>query len=50
VKVESFTLQAAEIPYFFFLQVHFSDGLPHPTHTPFLISMPQVLQGVHPQV
>jgi hypothetical protein len=38
-----------ELPYFF-LQVHFSDGWLHPTHTPFLIAMPQVLHGSHPQV
>jgi hypothetical protein len=38
-----------ELPYFF-LQVHFSDGSLHPTHTPFLISIPQVLHGSHPQV
>jgi hypothetical protein len=38
-----------ELPYFF-LQVHFSDGLLQPTHTPFLIAMPQVLHGSHPQV
>ena len=38
-----------ELPYFF-LQVHFSDGSLHPTHTPFLIAMPQVLHGSHPQV
>src|SRR5450759_2843903 len=38
-----------ELPYFF-LQVHFSDGLLQPTHTPFLISLPQVLHGLHPQV
>ena len=37
-----------EFPYFF-LQVHFSDGLLHPVHTPFLISFPHVLQGSHPQ-
>lgn len=37
-----------EFPYFF-LQVHFSDGLLHPVHTPFLISLPHVLQGSHPQ-
>jgi hypothetical protein len=30
--------------------VHFSDGLLQPTHTPFLIAMPQVLHGSHPQV
>jgi hypothetical protein len=38
-----------ELPYFF-LQVHLSDGLLQPTHTPFLISLPQVLHGLHPQV
>ena len=38
-----------ELPYFF-LQVHLSDGLLQPTHTPFLIAMPQVLHGLHPQV
>jgi hypothetical protein len=38
-----------ELPYFF-LQVHFSDGLLQPTHTPFLIAIPQVLHGSHPQV
>jgi hypothetical protein len=38
-----------ELPYFF-LQVHFSDGLLQPTHTPFFIAMPQVLHGSHPQV
>jgi hypothetical protein len=37
-----------ELPYFF-LQVHLSDGLLQPTHTPFLIAMPQVLHGSHPQ-
>ena len=36
--------------HYFFLQVHFSDGLLQPTHTPFLISLPQVLHGLHPQV
>ena len=35
---------------YFFLHVHFSDGLLQPTHTPFLIAMPQVLHGSHPQV
>ena len=35
---------------YFFLQVHFSDGLLQPTHTPFLIAIPQVLHGSHPQV
>jgi len=30
--------------------VHFSDGLLQPTHTPFLIAMPHVLHGSHPQV
>jgi hypothetical protein len=35
---------------YFFLQVHLSDGLLQPTHTPFLIAMPQVLHGSHPQV
>src|SRR5450759_5602263 len=35
---------------YFFLQVHFSDVLLQPTHTPFLIAMPQVLHGSHPQV
>ena len=38
-----------EFPYFF-LQTHFSDGWLQPTHTPFLISLPQVLHGSHPQV
>src|SRR5674476_634571 len=38
-----------ELPYFF-LHVHFSDGLLQPTHTPFLIATPQVLHGLHPQV
>src|SRR5674476_1341395 len=33
-----------------YLVVHFSDGLLQPTHTPFLIAMPQVLHGSHPQV
>jgi hypothetical protein len=37
-------------PPYFFRQVHFSDGLLQPTHTPFLISLPQVLHGSHPQV
>jgi hypothetical protein len=32
------------------LQTHFSDGWLQPTHTPFLISLPQVLHGSHPQV
>jgi hypothetical protein len=45
----AFELFSSESPYFF-LQVHFSDGLLQPTHTPFLISLPQVLHGVHPQV
>lgn len=39
-----------EPSYCFFLQVHLSDGLLHPTHTPFLISIPQVLQGSQPQI
>ena len=30
--------------------MHFSDGLLQPTHTPFLIAMPHVLHGSHPQV
>ena len=38
-----------EFPYFF-MQTHFSDGLLQPTHTPLLISLPQVLHGSHPQV
>ena len=38
-----------EFPYFF-LQTHFSDGWLQPTHTPLLISLPQVLHGSHPQV
>ena len=37
-------------PPYFFLQVHLSDGWLQPTHTPFLIAMPQVLHGSHPQV
>jgi len=38
-----------EFPYFF-LQTHFSDGWLQPTHTPLLISLPQVLHGSHPMV
>jgi hypothetical protein len=34
----------------FSLQVHLSDGWLQPTHTPFLIGMPHVLHGSHPQV
>ena len=41
---------AAWSPPYFFRQVQFSDGLLQPTHTPFLISLPQVLHGLHPQV
>jgi hypothetical protein len=32
------------------LQVQLLDGFPQPTHTPFLIGIPQVLHGSHPQV
>ena len=35
---------------YFSLQVHLSDGWLQPTHTPFLISLPQVLHSSHPQV
>lgn len=34
----------------FFSQVQLSAGLPQPTHTPFLISIPHFLQGQHPHV
>jgi hypothetical protein len=35
---------------YFFLHVHLSDGWLQPTHTPFLIGIPQALHGSHPQV
>ena len=45
-----YPLRGCYFAFFFGSHWHWLDGLPHPAQTPFLISPPQTLHGVHPHV